>query len=86
MTILYLEGESSGWWFHGIKTLGQDQISCYEDFSNALVEIFDRKYLDLPFKELAQLKQTGTLEAYMLEFQNISVMVSDISMDQLVIL
>ena len=47
------------------------------------MERFQRK---LPFKELAQLKQVGTPEAYMLEFENISVMVSDVSMDRLVLL
>ena len=40
----------------------------------------------LPFKELAQLKQVGTSEAYILEFENISVMVSDVSMARLVLL
>ena len=39
-----------------------------------------------PFKELAQLKQVGTPGAYMLEFQMLSVMVSDVSMDRLVLL
>ena len=53
-------------------------------FSNALVKRFDRKYPKLPLKELAQLKQYGTPESYMLEFQNLLVMVSDIYMAQLV--
>ena len=26
MTILYLEGEASHWWFHCLRTLGHDQI------------------------------------------------------------
>ena len=50
------------------------------------MEIFERKDPELPFKELAQLKQLGTHEAYMLEFEKISVMVSDASMDRLVLL
>ena len=53
MAILHLEGEASDWWFHGIRTLGHDHIFSYEDFSNALMEIFERKYPALPFKELA---------------------------------
>ena len=73
MTILHLEGESNDWWLHGIKTFGHDNISSYEEFSKSLVERFDRKYPEIPFKELAQLKQIGTLEAYMLEFQKILV-------------
>ena len=86
MAILHLEGEASDWWLHGIRTLGHDQILSYEGFSNALLEIFERKDPKLPFKELAQLKQVGTPEAYMLEFENISLMVSDVSMDKLVLL
>ena len=80
MAINNIEGEASYLWFHGIRTLGHDHILFYEVFSNALMEIFERKDLELPFKELAQLKQVGTPEAYMLEFENISVMVSDVYM------
>ena len=50
------------------------------------MEIFERKDPELPFKELAQLKQVGTLEAYMLEFEKLLVMVSDVSMPRLVLL
>ena len=49
------------------------------------MERFERKYLELPFKELAQLKQVGTPEAYMLEFEKLSVMVSHVSMASLVL-
>ena len=66
MAILHLEGEASDWWFHGIRSLGHYHILCYEGLSNALMEKFERKDLELPFKELAQLKQVGTPEAYML--------------------
>ena len=86
MPILHLEGEANDWWFHGITTLGHDNIASYEYFSKELVERFDRKYPKLPFKELAQLKQIEIPKAYMLEFQNLSVMVSNISMAQLVLL
>ena len=55
MDILHIEGEDSDWWFHGIRTLGHDHILSYEGFSNTLMERFERKYLELPFKELAQL-------------------------------
>ena len=53
MAILYLEGEANDWWFHGIKTFGHDHISSYEYFYKDLVERFDRKDPELPFKELA---------------------------------
>ena len=86
MVILHIEGEYSDWWFHGIITLVHDHILSYEGFSNALMERFERKDPELPFKELAQLKQVGTPESYMLEFEKISVMVSDVSMARLVLL
>ena len=86
MAILHLKGEVSDWWFHGIRTLAHDKILTYEGFSNALMESFERKDPELPFKELAQLKQVGTPEAYMLEFEKLSVMVFDVSMARLVLL
>ena len=66
--------------------MGHDHILSYEGFPNALMERFERKYHELPFKELAQIKQVGTPKAYMLEFENISVMVSDVYMARLVLL
>ena len=48
--------------------------------------MFLHHYKNLQPKELAQLKQVGTPKAYMLEFENISVIVSDVSMDRLVLL
>ena len=50
------------------------------------MDIFERKDTKLPFKEIAQLKKIGTPEAYMLEFENLSVMVSDVLMARLVLL
>ena len=86
MTILCLEGKAIDWWFHGIRNLVHDHILSYECFSNVLMEIFERKDPELPFKELAQLKQVGTPKAYMLEFEKLSIMVSDVSMARLVLL
>ena len=86
MDILHLEGEAIDWWFHGLRTLGHYNILSYEGFSNALMERFERKDPGLPFKELAQLKQVGNHEAYILEFEKISVMVSDVFMARLVLL
>ena len=71
MVILHLGGEANDWWFHGLRTLGHDHILSYDGFSNALMDIFERKYPEFPFKELAQLKQFGTPEAYMLEFEKL---------------
>ena len=54
-----------------MRTLGLDNILYDEVFSNELMEIFKLKDFEIPFNELAQLKKVGTLEAYMLEFENI---------------
>ena len=87
MAILqYIEGEANDWSFHGLITLWHDQISSYEGFSKSLMEIFDRKDPKILFKELAQLKQVGSPKAYMLEFENLSIMVFDVSMAMLVLL
>ena len=32
MAILHLKGEANDWWFCGLKTLGHDQITSYEEF------------------------------------------------------
>ena len=50
MAILHIEWEANDWWFHGLRTLGHDHILSYEGFSNALMEIFERKDPVLPFK------------------------------------
>ena len=85
MAIFHLEAEASDWWFHGLRKLGHDNILSYDGFSNALMEIFERKDPEIPFKELAQLKQVGTSEAYMLEFENISVIYYNLYMARLVL-
>ena len=52
IAILYLEGEISDWWFHGLRTLGHDHILSYEGFSNALMERLERKDPRLPVSTL----------------------------------
>ena len=86
MTILHLEGDYSDRWFHGLKFLGHDHILSYEGLSNPLMDRFERKDPKHPFKELAQLKQVGTHEAYMLEFEKLSEIISDVYMARLVLL
>ena len=51
-----------------------------------LVERFDKKDPEIFFRDLAQLRQTGSLETYISEFQRLSVMVQDVSERRLVIL
>jgi len=47
---------------------------------------FNKKDLEIHFKELAQLRQTSTPDAYVTDFQRMAVMVTDISQQRLVLL
>ena len=51
-----------------LVTLGHAKINSYVEFTHTLMESLDKKDLEIHFKELAQLKQTGTLEAYIIDF------------------
>jgi hypothetical protein len=83
---LHLDGEAHEWWYHGLVTLGHANITSYLDFTQKLMERFDRKDLEIHFRELAQLKQVGTPDAYITEFQKLVVTVTDISEQRLVML
>lgn len=83
---LHLEGVAHKWWYHGLVTLGHNLIHTYEEFTNRLIENFDSKDPEVKFRELAQLKQHGTLEAYVADFQILSVMVPNITERRLVVL
>jgi hypothetical protein len=50
------------------------------------MERFDRKDLELHFRELEQLKQVGTSDSYITEFYRLEVTVTDISKQRLVML
>ena len=67
-------------------TLGHKTITSYIDFTQMLIERFDRKDLEVHFRELEQLKQTGSAYAFISEFQRIAVMVIDISEIRLIML
>jgi hypothetical protein len=59
-----LEGEAHEWWYHGLVTLGQSRITSYREFTDRLMDRFDRKDPEIHFRDLAQLRQTGTAEAF----------------------
>ena len=69
MATLRLDGEANDWWFHGMKTLGHDIMTSYEEFTKRLMDRFERKDPEIPFRELSFLRQTITPEEYILEFQ-----------------
>ena len=63
--------------------MGQNTISSYSEFTQKLMERFDRKDPKIHFRELAQLKQTGSVEAFISEFQRVVVMMTDLSENRL---
>lgn len=83
---LHLEGDAREWWYHGLIMLGHIHITTYTEFIRRLLERFERKDLELHFKELAHLRQTGSAEVYITEFQRLAVMVTDVLEAQLIML
>jgi hypothetical protein len=65
-SILHLEGEVHKWWHHGFLTLGHSHITSYRDFIERLMDRFDRRKLEIHSRDLAQLRQTGTTEAFIM--------------------
>ena len=65
---LYLMGKTHEWWFHGMTTLGHEHVTSYRDFTQRLIDMFDREDPELHFKDLTQIRQTGSVEAFIEEF------------------
>jgi hypothetical protein len=83
---LHLEGEAHEWWYHGLVTLGHSRITSYREFTDRLMDRCDRKDPEIHFRDLAQLRQTGIAEAFIIEFQWVAMAVTDISEPRLIIL
>jgi hypothetical protein len=83
---LYLMGKAHEWWFHGITTLGHGRITSYQEFTQRLIDRFDRGDPDRRFREPTHIKQTGSTEAFIEEFQRVSVMVPDVAESRLLML
>jgi len=83
---LHLMGKAHDWWFHEITTLGHGHVTSYKDFTQRLIDGFDRDDLELHFRELTQIKQTGFIEAFIEEFQRVVVKVSDMSESRLLMI
>ena len=66
--------------------LGHNTINSYNDFTQRLMERFDKRVPKIHFRELAQLKQTSNVEAFISEFQRVSITVMDVSESMLVML
>lgn len=76
---IYLEEAAYDWWHHGLTTQGHEEIITFDEFSQRVLDRFEKKDEEEYFRELATLQQTTTVEAYIEEFQKISVMVTNIS-------
>ena len=56
------------WWHHGLVSQDHALIHSYEEFVNKLISWFDRKDVEVYYRELDQLKQTSHVETYINEF------------------
>ena len=62
LATLHLDREAYEWWYHGLVTLGHNTITSYPGFTQRLIERFYQKDPEVHFRELAQLKQTGSAD------------------------
>jgi hypothetical protein len=65
---LHLKGEAHEWWYHGLVTLGHSRIISYREFTDRVMDRFDKKDPEIHFRDLAQLRQTSIEEAFIIEF------------------
>ena len=63
----HLEGEAHEWRYHGLVTLGHNHITSYLELTERLMERFDMRDLEIHFRDLTQLRQTRSVEAFILE-------------------
>jgi hypothetical protein len=83
---LHLEGEAHKWWYHGLVTLGHSRIISYREFIDMLMDRFGRKDPEIHFRDLAQLRQSGTVKEFITEFQRVAMEVIDISEPRMIML
>lgn len=84
--VLHLDGVAYDWWHHRLVTQDHAMVHSYAKFTEHLISRFDRKDIELYYRELAHLRQIGHAEAYINEFQCIVVMVLDMPQRRKVIL
>jgi hypothetical protein len=56
ISTLHLDGEAHEWWHHGLVTLGHANITSYVEFTQRVMDRFERKDPEIHFRELAQLR------------------------------
>ena len=57
---LHFEGEAHKRWHHGLVMLGHNHIASYKEFIARLIDRFDRRDPKIHFRDLSQLRKTGT--------------------------
>ena len=62
-----------------MRTLGHDQVTIYDEFTRGMIDRFERRDLEISFRELAHVKQTRTPKDYISEIQSLDVMLTNIS-------
>ena len=65
---LLLDGKAHEWWYHGLLTFAHNHITSYLEFTERLMEWIERRDPELHFRDLTQLRQTGSVEAFITEF------------------
>ena len=60
---MHLEGAAYDWWHHGLVTQDHGLITSYEANTH-----FDRKDIEVYYRDLAQLRQGGSLDNFIDEF------------------
>jgi hypothetical protein len=66
---LYLMGKTHDWWFDGMTTLGHENINSYREFTQRLIDRFDREDPKLHFRDLTQILQIGSIETSLRSFR-----------------
>jgi hypothetical protein len=66
--------------------LGHNNITFYREFTERLMDRFDRRDPEIHLRDLAQLRQTDTTSTFIMEFQQVAATVTDISKPRLIML
>jgi len=67
-------------------TLGHSRITSYREFTDRLMDRYERKDPEIHFRDLAQLRQIGIAESFITKFQQVVMVVTDISEPRLIML
>lgn len=75
---LHFDGDALEWWRHGMSNQGYGSITSFKEFTRQLVKKFDQKWENNYFWDLNALRQTNTVDEFVVEFQRLAVMIHHI--------